>query len=367
MAVSVTPELGGVSGLNTLGCGRYYAAVYTRGGGEIVFDNLPVTSVKWERVLNDTSTGSVGLAGLGPAGACFAALRDGDTRHELAIIRGGSIVWQGPLTGKDGQGETGSYDASDLTAWWDWRRLGVFDRRYTDTDLATIFAQLAADAMYEDPSPNITIDTAPTGIVGTRTYIAGQYLLAGPELRELTNAGVDWTAVGRSVLVGGRVVPTSPIVLLQDAHVVGTPKVSMDGKSQRNRVGVAGAGGGGDAPLPVFGEAQDDDSIATYGLRDDVTSEDRAKDATSSAAAAASRLALVKDPPVLLDTITLDSDAPVLVSDLVPGALVGCAFTNTAIPVSGTYRIKRVAGSGQGTGETITLTLQPVGTTGAGE
>lgn len=343
---------------NTLGCGRYTAQIRTRGGGGVLFSKLPCTDGSWERVLDDTSTAGVNLAGLGRTSKCFAAIRDAEPmEYELAVARDGAVVWQGPLGSKNADGTKGSYAARDVSAWWDRRVLPV-DRVYTQTDLASVFEQLADDAMLEDPSPGISVSTTPTGVLGDRKYLAGQNLMAAPELRSLAKAGIDWTVIGRDVLAGGIVVPTAPIVLLQDSHLVGTPSVSKDGLAMANRVRVVGAGGG-EGPDPIVGEARDEESIARYGLVDLVIRDDSIRDEASATAAAQSRLALVRVPVPLLTTVVLDSAAPVLVEDLVPGAIVGCAFASSGIEVAGEFRLKKVAVGFKGQGETVTLTLQP--------
>jgi len=346
--------------LNTLGCGRYSAQLWTRGGGSLVFDRLPVTNVTWGRVLDDTSQASVDLAGLGRTQKCFEAIRDAEPgQHELAVIRDGAAVWQGPVFSKEAQGTSGGYDARDLSLWWDHRRLPV-DREFLDTDLATIFETLADDSMLEDTSPNITVVSSPTGITGTRKYLAGQHLIAGVQLRELANNGVDFTFVGRDALVGGTSIDAEPIVLLQDRHLASIPKTSR-GFPVGNRVGMAGAGGG-EGPDPIFGEARDEASIATYGLLDDVQSQESVRDDASAAAQARSTLAIGSVPVTVLSDVVLDSSAPVLIEQLVPGALVGCAFTSSGIEVAGVFRLSKVDVKGAGGNESVTLTLEPVGT-----
>jgi hypothetical protein len=300
----------------------------------------------------------VNLAGLGRSVACFEAIRDAEPMaYELALARGSQIVWQGPLSAKQSEGTKGDYTARDLSSWWD-RRLLPVDRVYSQTDLATIFEQLADDAMLEDSSPNIIVSTTPTGILGDRKYLAGQNLFAGQELRSIAQTGIDFTTIVREIRAGGIVVPTEPIVLLQDRHLVGPPSVNVDGLSMANRVRVVGAGGG-DSIDPIVGEARDEESIAKYGLVDAVLRDDSIRDVGSAAAAAVSHLALVRAPVPVLASVALDSTAPVLIEQLVPGALVGCAFTSSGIEVAGTYRIQKVGVSFKGAGETVTLTLQP--------
>lgn len=348
---------------NQLGCGQYTAQLWTRGGGSVLLTDVPFAGGSWSRVLDDTSAASIDMVGLGRSAKCFKAIRNGRPfEHELALARNGKVVWQGPANSKNANGTKGSYDARDLSAWWDRRKLPV-DREYVAVDVATIFQQLATDAMTEDPSPGITVSTTPTGILAARKYLAGQNLIAGDQLRELSKAGVDWTVVARTVLAGGLVVPADPIVLLQDTHIVGAPNVNVDGVPMANRVTVRGAGGGEGAD-PIVGVCRDEASIAQYGLIDVVVQQDSIRDAASAVAAAASKLALVSVPVPILSEVTLSQYAPVLIEQLIPGATVGCAFSSSGIEVAGTYRIAKVTVAIKGKGEDVTLTLQPLGAGG---
>lgn len=350
--------------LNELGCGTYTAQIWTRGGGTLLYDNLEVTDVQWSRVLSDTSEASCNLVGIGLSPSCTSAIRDTwPWEHELALSRNpGGLVWMGPVVKTSSKFTTGSMDARDLSAWWDRRNLPI-TREYDQIDLATIFNELALDAQFED-SFGLVVEATPTDVLATRIYRAGNFLLAGPQLRELTKAGVDWTMVGREALVGGLVVPADPIAFLQDSHIRESPQVDRDGLSAfANRAIMSGAGGG-EQDNPIYGQAQDDDSITVYGLAVETANVDAIRDSVSAAAAAQSRVELVSIPAVILGDVSLSPTAPVLVSQLVPGAVVSCAFASSGIPVAGLFRLQKVSATGQGDGERIIVSLQPLGAGG---
>lgn len=354
--------------LNELGCGSYTAQLWTKGGETLVLDDLPVTNVQWARVLSETSDAQANLVGLGLNPSCWAAIRDGSSwSHELALVRylyaghGGEVVWQGPITKKTSKFTAGGFEMRDLSAWWD-RRVISFTETFSDVEVATIFNAIATDANDQDPF-GLTVDATPFGVTATRVYRAGNYLPAGPELRELTKTGVDWTIVGRDALVGGKVVPADPIVFLQDGHLREAPQVDEDGLQFSNDVIVSGAGGG-ETDNPVVGRATDLASVAVYGLNTTTVQNDAIRDPTSANAYAASRLALVNVPSVILGDVSLKPETPVLISQLVPGAVVSCAFTQSGIEVAGQFRLQKVAVTGQGEGERVVLSLQPVGAGG---
>lgn len=349
---------------NELGCGNYSASIWTRGGGTLVYDDLPVTNVQWARVLSDTSDASCDLVGIGLEPRCDSAIRETwPWQHELALSRDpGGVVWMGPVVKTSSKFTTGKIEARDLSAWWDRRNLPV-TREYTLADLATIFNQLALDAELEDPF-GLTVEATPTSVLASRIYRAGNYLLAGGQLRELTKAGIDWTLVAREALVGGIVVPADPIAFLQDSHIREAPTVDRDGLSAfANRVVTSGAGGG-EQDNPIVGQAEDGASIAIYGLAVETANVDAIRDPVSAAAASQSRVDLVKTPAVILGDVTLSPTAPVLVSQLVPGAVVSCAFASSGIPVAGLFRLQKVQATGQGDAERIVVSLQPVGAGG---
>lgn len=358
--------------MNELGCGFYRAQIWTKGGEDLVFEDLPVTDVEWSRVLSDTSDGACTLAGLGLNVACFEAIRDGSSwSHELTLIRtagadgAGEAVWQGPIVGKGSKFTTGSYKARDLSAWWDRRVIDfgtIADGTFTNAEVASIFNAVAANADDQDPF-NLAIDASPIGVTASRIYRPGNYLPAGPELRELTKTGIDWTIIGREALVGGLVVPADPIVFLQDDHLREAPQVDEDGIQFSNDVIVSGAGGG-EQNNPIVGRATDLDSVATYGLNTTTVTNDSIRDVPSAQAYAESRLALLKVPSVIMGDVSLRPSAPVLISQLIPGSVVSCAFATSGVPVSGQFRLQKVSVKGVGSGEIVTLSLQPLGSGG---
>lgn len=348
---------------NALGCGSYTAQVWNRGGTVLLYDELPVTNVAWARVLSDTSEASCNLVGIGLNPRCTSAIRDTwPGQHELALNRNGAQVWMGPVTKCSSKFTTGSFTARDLSFWWDHRNLPI-TREYTQADISTIFNELALDSQLEQPF-GLEVEATPTGTLADRIYRAGNYLLAGPQLRELTKAGVDWTLVNREALVGGVVVPAAPIVFLEDDHIREAPQVDRDGLSGWADRSITSGAGGGETDNPIVGIAQNDDAIAVYGLSVETVNNDAIRDPESAAAASQSRVDLVGVPAVIIGDVTLSPSAPVLVEQLIPGALVSCAFASSGIPVAGQFRIQKVSATGEGTGERIVLSLQPPGAGG---
>jgi hypothetical protein len=278
-----------------LGCGSYDAYILPRGGGSIVAP-VPWSQLSWSRVLDDTSAASLDATG-GVEATCAPALRGVlPWRHELAIYRDGVLVWVGPLTapasqpGQDAQAL--HLDARDLSAWLDHRRIhNDHDYSTVPADIATIFQAVVADAMAPDNSPGLNVVTTPTGILGSVILLAEQQLIAGPSLRDLANAGIDWTIVKRAVLAGGTSVTAGDLGNLTDDNFATPPKVTFDGTTQANLWAVVGAGTGTDGNA-IFATAGDADAAALDGLLESVQSVSTLQDYDSVLAAAESNLAL---------------------------------------------------------------------------
>lgn len=352
--------IGAVTPTNTLGCGRYDAYILTRGGGSLVAV-LPWNTLSWGRVLDDTSHATVTVdSECGELGSVRP------WQHELAIYRDDLLVWVGPITNPSapvaGDHQQLQVDARDLSAWWDHRRIHVDHAYVVPTDLATIFQDFATDAMSVDNSPGLVVKTTACGVLGVRSILGTQHQIAGLELRDLAKTGIDWTAVGRTVLAGGSAVPTASIGTFTDAHFTQPPKPNLDGTAQANDWVVRGAGGGvaGDV---VYGEASDTSAQERDGVLEAVDTVSTIQDNTSAAAAAQTRVALTTGV-LSVEEAYLAATAPFTIDQLVPGAVCYLDLQETVIPIQGQYRLQSVDPTARGNDgvEQVVLVFQPVGT-----
>jgi hypothetical protein len=226
-----------------------------------------------------------------------------------------------------------------------------------------IFEAFSADAMAPDPSPGLSVSTSPCGVTAVKTVLASQHQMAGQALRDIANVGIDWTAVVRTILAGGLVVPVSSIGTLSDDHFANPPTVHPVGPAQANRWVIRGSGGGA-AGDTIYGVAQDNDCIDEDGLLESTASVTTIADNISAAAAALSRVALTCQV-VAVDQAVLAPSAPFGIDDLIPGALADIVLAQTCIPFSGERRLQKVSvsASAQDGLEAVSITLQPPGTT----
>lgn len=351
--------------MSVLGCGDYRALVLTRQTILRAVLEVPWSTIRWGRVIDDTSAASV-TAG----GRCRGDVRAADIRpwaYQLALVRvGNGRVWSGPLVGVRDTAEGGIvFDARDLSAWTDHRRVHD-DHFHTAEELTAIFESLWDDAMAPDPIEDYTLSVTAGTATGDREVLAAQNRIAGDELRELGRTGVDWTVVDRVQHVAAPEIPT-PRVLgpLIAEHFQTPPDVEVDGTVMANDWVVAGAGGGAEGDEVVGTASQP--PAGGEGLLESVASESAILDVGSADEAAAGRLARSADPPVFIREAVLVPEAPVGIEELIPGVRARISLPDRAVPVDVTQRITsvqvEVTKSAGAVAEQITVGLEPLGQT----
>lgn len=205
-----------------LGCGQPAAEVWTRGGGRLVLALPGITDVNWSRVLGDTSSGDVTLAGQTVTNdpACCEVLREiRPWKHELHIYRDNELQWCGPIVEMSTSGDAVTLKARDVSAWLDHRFVhgshiyGGQGAGQGDTDTTTIFTDLVTDALAPDPSPNIDLDFGLTsGVWAQGNYTAASFKAVGPLIRELAKGSIDWYAIMRTLRYTGGGVSTPRVM-----------------------------------------------------------------------------------------------------------------------------------------------------------
>jgi hypothetical protein len=129
---------------------------------------------------------------------------------------------------------------------------------------------------------------------------------------------------------------------------------------------VTGAGSS-DTLDPIAGASTDQASADAHGLLASVQRDSNIGDGPSAQSASDSRLELVSEAPVIFSGGRLAATAPVTFDQLLAGALVPVELARTG-PVSGTYRLRRVAFRASSTqAEEVSIETQPTGTAIEGE
>jgi hypothetical protein len=316
-----------------LGCATHAYTITDRDGGDVNSSGI-LTAVSWNRVLNEVSTAAaiIGVSGL----ECCAELGGiRSWRHQLNIYRvtetgASGLVWTGPIINVDWNQDQVSISAVDVLGWLE-RRVPHQDFAFDLTDLTEIAAALIDDGFQPDDPGHTTTVIGPCNVLGGRTYAAnvGQTL---DHVRDLADTGIDFTAVGASVIV----LPDDfcdVVGRLSDDDLPSGLSVAEDGASLATRVIVAGTEDGD--PVGTAGGTN-----AYYGLLERYIEQRNIPDQAAADAAAAGALAPLLAVPVFIDTqdITLSPLADVDVSNLVPGWCLDVTSDSTCRTI--TQRLK---------------------------
>ncbi|MGV2914535.1 hypothetical protein [Streptomyces alfalfae] len=333
------------------GCGTHQARVVDRNGALIAEADV-LLSVEWTRILDDTSTATVLIR---PEGDCCEGLaRVRSWRHQLQIFRDGHGVWEGPIVSPTWQVDSVELRAVDVLGWLD-RRVPHEDMLFPDTDLTQIAHALIRDGFApDDPGHEVAI-LSETRIRGRREYQqdVGQ---TGDHIRALAETGLDYTAVGRRILLMGED-HCDRVGTLTDADFPSGLEISEDGASLATRWILHGNEAG-----DIKGEAGGIDPY--YGLLERVTEETSVRDNNSAAAGARSRLRGSFPAPVFIDTsneTTLSPEAAVDVPSLVPGYCLDVMTTSTCRNISQVLKIYGLKVTENQQGESVRVQLVPSG------
>ncbi|MEU5834461.1 hypothetical protein ABZ820_12425 [Streptomyces diacarni] len=309
------------------GCGTHTARIIDRSGATVSGTNV-LTEVEWTRALDDTSTARIVV---NPDGDCCERLgRVRSWRHKLLIYRDDTFVWGGPILQVEWSlGQTEIW-AGDVLAWLD-RRVPHQTMAFGDSDLTDIASWLIRDGFAPDDPGHAVQVIGKAGVRGARQYLedVGQ---TGDHLQDLAETGLDYTAVGDTIILLPET-HTASVGRLSDADLPEGLVVAEDGTSLATRWVVAG-----DDEGDVLGEAGGPD--AYYGLLERYLEQTSIPDDASATAAARSKLRTSLPVPVFIDTqqVTISPEASVDVPKLVPGWCLDITSAQTCRTI--TQRLK---------------------------
>ncbi|MET9462950.1 hypothetical protein ABZY05_49685 [Streptomyces canus] len=313
--------------MSVAGCGSHTATILDRNGATVTTAEV-LTEVEWSRVLDGTSSAR---ALIQPDGDCCNRLGQiGSWRSRLVIFRDGKYVWDGPVT--DVTWRLGEVEvlAEDISVWLD-DRVPHESRSHTNVDLSEIAQWLIEDGFAPDDPGHVVEIVGRAGVSGSRSYTAGVGQ-TGDHLRQLAEAGIDYTVIGNKILL----LPETHLVSvgrLSDADLPEGLEVGEDGKALVTRWVVAGSEESG-----VIGS--DGDTDPYYGLHERYIEMSEITDVASATQAAQARRRTSAQVPVFIDTqqVTISPLAAVDVPSLVPGWALDVTSASTCRQI--TQRLK---------------------------
>ncbi|MFI6326651.1 hypothetical protein ACIBG8_54645 [Nonomuraea sp. NPDC050556] len=198
-----------------LGCAEAYQIVAHWRGGERQFGAISgVTALTWGRRLDKTSTCTLEITKGEADPACVNGVLDklAEWVHEVTVYRDGKVVWQGPVTSIDERRTTVTVLARDVVGWLD-RRINWVELKKQTAD-GTVIAESyirQAFARWTEPGTSTSYSTDPNVLEFLKVYNGApkakverflpRSAYYGTLLRNLTKQGMDFTCVGRRIII----------------------------------------------------------------------------------------------------------------------------------------------------------------------
>ncbi len=371
----------------TLGTGTYRVHVYRRGGLIKVGELDQISRLDWERVRDDISTAKVTISGWGiDAGNLLRVLQT--WAYEIVIFRqtafGIDRVWEGPITLLTYERDAVTIQAKDVMA-YPYRRIVKQDMHdFATGDTVTSRAARVLQNVMAPDDPNVLahmVVLAREDDAQERRSLTAFSRSGFEEIDDMAaNAGLDYTVIGRSIMVWGTKHRIGTLPEFRDEHLGNSPIVSEYGMAMANFYAVSDGNGvyGSASRLDVSG------NDPTYGLIDMLASSwssDSAEDTgtyTQAGLEAAVKafqesaekgIAVRYPPPVVVripDNTSLNPNIAVSIQHLVPGVAIPLRSTATLRPVTGTQKLDSIKVVQDDKGEKITITMSPFSRDDAG-
>lgn len=339
----------------------YQVLIHHRGGGQVYTAVDQLTSVSWERRLDDISTCTITAAKRGADPGCCSRVAYAEPwAHEVSVYRDGQLVWQGPLVTATETRTGFTLAASDVLAWTQKRvNAAAYNWEKHPIDVGDATERLLTDAFTQD-DPNV-LDYAVFTRTGTTT---GRKADTGTkvvwdELSDLARYGVDLTTVGRRIVCYAEQqdVPSARgrVVLGEDAFLAELD-VSRDGDALATAAVAVGQG--------VIGRAGG--IVSPYGLVTVVSDNQQVTNQATATRIARDMVAAGGIPPTVIvvpDQAQLAPDAPVSIPELVCGRRFDLAVSSYCRPVWQPMRLSRLSASWTNsgtTGETVQVSFLPL-------
>jgi hypothetical protein len=366
----------------TLGCGTHRVEVYRRGGRERVGELTNLSHVDWDRVRDDISTAQIEVSGWDvDCGNLLSKLQT--WAYELVIFRDNGYstdrVWEGPITLLTYEVDKVTIDAKDVMG-YAYRR--IIKQKMTDsgTGNGTTVVDRARRVLQNTLAPDDPNVLAYLQVL-SRDDDAMQYRstpaysrTAFEEIDDMAaNAGLDYTVVGRSIMLWGTKHRIGTLPEFKDEDLGSPPIVSEYGMSMANRYAVSDGNG-------VWGEATRLDASGNdevYGLVEMLSSTWASDSPSDSGTYTQAGLQTVIDsfksfaersisdrypPPVVVrvpDNTTLNPSAVISIQHLVPGVVIPLRSSGTLRTVMASQKLDSVKVVEEAGKETVSITLSP--------
>lgn len=372
----------------SLGIGTHRAFIYRRGGEHRVGEITNLSHVSWGRVRDDVSNAKIVTNRWDlDSGNLLAKLQT--WAYELVLYRDNGFestrVWEGPITLLTYEQDSVTIQARDVMAYASRRiiKQDMHDNRDGATAVARAVQVLQNAFAADDPNvlPYLTPMAGDNPDVMQYRSLREYSRTAFEEVDDMAaNAGLDYTAVGRSIIVWSTKNRIGLLPEFRDSDLGSAPIVSEYGMSLANYLVVTDGNGiwgaasrlqdsnthGNHGYDPVYGRVEVlTSSWASSSEESDTgeyTEEQLAKLRQSFQDAAERSIASRYPAPVIVrvpDNTTLNPNAVVSIKNLVPGVAIPLRSVGTLRHVVGTQKLDSVKVVEEAGKETVSITLSP--------
>lgn len=356
-------------------CVNHTAYLFDRGGANRIQQLAPPVEITWGRVRDDVSSAAVTLA----APECLASVDEIEPgRHELVIYRGKDRVWEGPISLVRWERGQVRVEAKDVLFYVQRliSRQGL-NNAYPNIDTTVNRAR----TLLEDELPRIEALDPPANILDylvtyhhaddarTSKNTIPYQMTVFEDIDDLAaKSGIDYTVVGRSIVIHDTHLPISRTATVTEADFDGDVIVTAYGNELATYAAVTGAEG-------VYGTAVASDEVDPdtgvhpyYGIweiLDDAYDEEGDETAPTQpelVSQAERNLSGRLPTPVTVripDGSTLSPYSAVTIDDLVPGIQVPLVATLGGRPLSQMQKLDKVDVTENSAGEQVKVTLSP--------
>lgn len=349
-------------------CEIHTAFVYDRGGQTRIGEITRMTSISWERVADDISFCDIVLVNPGPD--CIPLLSQMEpARHEIVVFRGDTRVWEGPLTLITYDKDAVAIQARDVLHYaYRLAQSRPYDNRYPNVvtciqrSMNMLTTELARREV-EDPPINVLPFLLPIEHTAdsrtTRNTLQYQKTIFDDIDDMAANSGMDYTVVGRSIILHDTDTALGKTATLTENDIIGEVKVTAYGMEMATYAVVTGADG-------AWGQAGGTDPYyGRWEIVDDAYDEEEGSDAPTQAelnSQATRNLSGRIPTPIevrIPDGSRIRPGSALVIDDLVPGVLVPLRATLTARTFSQMQKLRKIKVVENPDGEQIQITLVP--------
>lgn len=200
-----------------LGIGVPTVYLYDRGGKNRLYEfpRSAMAAFEWERTLNELGTATLDV--IASLCDCTWLNRIRAVRHELVVYRDAERVWEGPVWRVAYSPRSVKIIAKDLGWWFSNRAIaGLPARRFRTGNVVDVVTDIIKTGFaYDDPNllPYVLANNL-KGSTVTVAYNPYEKYVRGA-LDDGVDAGLDWTFLGRRLVLWAAVNPIARTALLR--------------------------------------------------------------------------------------------------------------------------------------------------------